>query len=179
MSRGVHLGFAAEDQVAFHECNGNIIMKEKAQNTLHIYKLHVAKNTYQEIWSEDFLHGVNTACVKAFYCDQNDGLKFLLQDRRTLTTQVLSSEGRKLLDSWHYEGILLTCDSYEKMYAVKKAEGKYEIVIVDHKYRNEKRLQPVNAKPTWSHPYLSVCKMKKRIVVASIDRTLDIYFRCK
>ena len=35
--------------------------------------------------------------------------KLLLQDKSTSTTLVLSADDRDLLDSWHHEGILLTC----------------------------------------------------------------------
>ena len=40
---------------------------------------------------------------------------------------------------------------------------------------SEIRLQPIASKPTWSHPYLSVSSNSRRIVVTSVDHTLDIY----
>ena len=177
MSRGDRLGFAAGKQVGYGRY-GEVVMKEKAQKTLHRYKFN--DKIYQETWSEDFPHGVNTASVIAVY-SATRGQKLLLQDKSTSTTLVLSSDGRELLDSWHHEGILLTClwDS-EPVYVVENTYGEYEIVIVN-KDRSETRLQPVTAKSPWSHPYLSVCYYESnfqhiiRIAVTSKDRTLDIY----
>ena len=180
-SRTVRLEFAAENQVGINRYTGEIIIKEKAQNTLHKYKLQSPDNLYQEIWSENFPHGINTASVIAAYCTIKNGCKIALQDKTSSTTLLLSSDGRQLLDSWHHEGILLACFHSEKFaYAVEKAEGEYEIVIVeandkDLKKRSEIKLQPVVAKPTWSNYYLSVCMSKLRIAVTSTDHTLDIY----
>ena len=186
-SRGVHLEFAAEDQVGFHNDTGEVIIKEKAQNTLHKYELQFPENIYQEIWSEDFPDGVNTASVIAVHevHESDFSYRLLLQDKNTSTTLALSFDDRKLLDSWHHEGILLTCFNFEYgVYAVEKAEEGYEIVIAetknkDHETRSETRLQPVAATPTWSHPYLSVCKGEGRLAVTSSDHTLDIYDKSK
>ena len=175
MSRGDRLEWAAEKQVGYGQ-HGEVVMKEKAQKTLHRYKLQRNEITYQEIWSEDFPHGVNTASVIAVYSDSSDEL--LLQDKSTSTTLVLSSNGRDLLDSWHHEGILLTCFSGNTpVYAVENTYGEYKIVIVN-KDRSETRLQPVAAKSPWSHPYLSACEyyLGRRIAVTSKDHTLDIYY---
>ena len=190
MSQGIHLEFPADYQVG-HRFNGEVIIKEKAQNTLHKYKLHFPKYIYQEIWSVDFPHGVNTASVTAVYSKKilgrelQYGYKVLLQDKSTSTTLILSSDGTKLLDSWHHEGILLTCFcsgwSEYFVHVVEKTDGEYEIVIIERNIRlnnkdiSETRLQPVAAKPTWSHPYLSLCKSNSRIAVTSTDHTLDIY----
>ena len=177
MSRGNRLEFAAEKQVGYN-AYGKVIIKEKARKTLHKYELQSREMVYQEIWSEDFPHGVNTASVIAVY-SPSGGDKLLLQDKSTSTTLVLSSDGREFLDSWNHEGIFLTClYQDEPVYAVEKTSREYEIVIVkenrDGKY--EKRLQPVASKPTWSHPYLSVCETAGRIAVTSKDHTLDIYY---
>ena len=174
MSRGDRLEFAAENQVGYG-LYGEIVIKEKAQKTLHNYKLQLNEITYQEIWSEDFPHGVNTASVTAVY-GVTGGCKLLLQDKSTSTTLVLSSDGRELLDSLHHEGILLTTIFVENLvYVVKNTYGEYEIVIVNGDI-SETRLQPVTTKPTWSHPYLSVCENISMIAVTSKDRTLDIYY---
>ena len=105
--------------------------------------------------------------------------KLLLQDKSTSTTLALSSDGGELLDSWHRKGILLTClKTAHLVYAVEKTEGEYEIVIDDWEQTSKKRLQPVTGKPTWSHPYLSVCypSWKDRMAVTSAaDHSLDIY----
>ena len=170
MSRGDRLGFAAEKQVGY--ClYGEVVIKEKAQKTLHKYKVQFNEMIHQEIWSDDFPRGVNTASVIGEW----DGHKLLLWDKSTSTTLLLSSDGRKLLDSWHHEGILLTCLRNSKpVYAVENAYGEYEIVIVKH--RSETRIQPVTTKSPWSHPYLSVCRYDhERIAVTSKDHTLDIY----
>ena len=184
--RSVRLEFAAEDQVGVNRYGGEVIMKQKAQNILHKYKLQSTENIYQKIWSEDFPHCVNTGSVIAAYSADKNDCKILLQDKSTSTILVLSSDGRKLLDSWHCKGILLAC--YKRgfvldvqfVYAVERAEGEYEIVFVegsdkDRKKRSEIKLQPVTAKNTWSHPELSVCKSKNRIAVTSTENTLDIY----
>ena len=152
-------------------------MKEKAQKTLHRYRLRVYEMIYQEIWSEDFPHGVSTASVIAVY-GLPGGCKLLLQDKSTSTTLVLSSDGRENLDSWVHEGILLTClFANEPVYAVENTYGEYEIVIVNED-RSETKL-PVTAKSPWSHPYLSVCQryIGDRIAVVSKDHTLDIYYK--
>ena len=166
--QGVRLEWAAANQVGF--CiEGEVIIKEKAQKTLHKYKLHSKEIMYQEMWSEHFPHGVDTASVIAVKYQEP-----LLQDKRS-TTLLLSNDGKILLDSWQHEGILLTCFLDKAVYAVEKTSGEYEIVIVDIDDRSETRLQPVAAKPTWSHTYLSVCGYEAGTVVASKDRTLDIY----
>ena len=175
MSRSDRLGFAAEKQVGYG-LHGEVVIKEKAQKTLHRYEFN--DKIYQEIWSEDFPHGVNTASVIAVYIALFSGHKLLLQDKSTSTTLVLSSDGREL-DSWHHEGILLTClRNGEPVYVVENTYGEYEIVIVNTD-RSETRLQPVTTKPTWSHPYLSVCQYYAlgKIAVTSKDHTLDIYCR--
>ena len=178
MSRGDRLEFAAEKQVGYGSVV-EVIIKEKAQKTLHRYDLQLNElKTYQEIWSEDFPHGVNTASVIAVY-SATGGQKLLLQDKSTSTTLVLSSDGRELLDSWHHEGILLTClYDNDPVYVVENTYGEYEIVIVNTD-RSETRLQPVAAKSPWSHPYLPVCQLfvGRRIAVTSKDHTLDIYYR--
>ena len=182
MSRGVRLEVAAEDQVGFYERTGEVFIKEKAQNTLHKYKLQFKENIYQEIWSEDFPDGVNTASVISMYDDDmyEDGynLKLVLHDKSTSSTLLLSSDGKELLDSWHHDDeILLTCFSSAFyglfVFAMEMAEGEYKIVIVEGS--STIRLQPVAAKPTWSNPYLSVCEIMRRLAVISTDHTLDIY----
>ena len=191
MSRGVRLEFAVEDLVGVYQ--RGVIIKEKAHNTLHEYELQLPEMIYRELWSEDFPHGVNAANVMAVGRWETF---VLLQDKNTSTTLVLSHEGKKRLGSWHQEGILLNWhdSSYENlfMYAVEKTYGEYEIVIVnrsrfppsysDNSFywgpdRDILRLQPVGTKPTWSHPYLSVCENDrgKRIAVTSTEHTLDIY----
>ena len=185
MSRCVQLEFAAENQVGYGR-HGEVVIKEKAQKTLHKYNLPWKEVVYKVIWSENFPHGVNTASVIAAYatiCKYDSvfvqEVHVILHDKTTSTTLVLSTDGRKLLDSWHHEGILLTCFDEQFVYAVEKAEGGYEIAIVNvKKGRSETKLQPFTAKPTWSHPYLSLCKsvFLKRIVVTSTDHTLDIYY---
>ena len=174
MSREDRLGFAAEKQVGYGIL-GNVCMKEKAQKTLHKYKLQLNKIvTYQEIWSEDIPHGVNTASVIAV----SDGFIHLLPDKSTSTTLELSSDGLELLHSWHHEGIPLTCLMFsEQVYVVENTYGEYEIVIVDNN-GSETRLQPVAAKSAWTHPYLSVCQFfdSNKIAVTSKDHTLDIYY---
>ena len=178
MSRGERLDFAAENQVGygFHR---EVIIKEKAQKTLHRYDLQVNEIVYQEVWSEDFPHGVNTGSVIAVYI-VSGGYKLLLQDKSKSTTLVLSSDGREILNSWHHEGILLTIlFDDEKVYVVENTYGEYEVVIVN-KDRSETRLQPVAVKSPWTHPYLSVCQycgFSSRIAVTSKDHTLDIYYR--
>ena len=46
-------------------CMEKSFIKEKAQKTLYRYNFN--DKIYQEIWSEDFPHGVNTASVIAVY----------------------------------------------------------------------------------------------------------------
>ena len=189
MSRGVRLVFAAENQVGFCQITGEVIIKKKTQNTLHKYKLQFLENVYLEIWSEDFPHGVNTASVIGV---ERNSFRLFIQDNSTSATLTLSSDGRKCLDSMHHEGILLTCLLLENfVYAVEKTEGEYEIAIVDKnvkysdsdsdKDRSEIRLQPVAAKSTWSHPYLSLCEdiSGDRVAVISTDHSLDIYDKRK
>ena len=176
MSRGHRLEWAAEKQVGYG-LFGEVIIKEKAQKTLHRYELQLNEIIHQEIWSEDLPHGVNTASIIAVYRLRGD-YKLFLQDKSTSTTLVLSSDGRELLDSWHHEGILLTClFDHEPVYVVENTYGEYKIVIVNED-RSETRLQPVAAKSPWSHPYLSVCQhyVGSRIAVTSKDHTLDIYY---
>ena len=153
MSRCKRLEIAAENHVGYGFFS-EVIIQEKARNSLHRYNLRKNELIYQEIWSEDFPHGVNTASVVAVY--DVIGGRLLLQDKSTSTTLVLSSDGRELVDSWHHEGILLTCLwGNEPVYVVENTYGEYEIAIV-REVRPEKRLQPVAAKTSWSHPYLSV-----------------------
>ena len=182
MSRCDRLEFAAENQVGYGTST-EVIIKEKAQNTLHKYKLQLNEiKTYQEIWSEDLPHGVNTASIIGAMYSWIDGETPLLHDKSTSTTLVLSSDGRKILDNWHHEGVHLTTFGsvvgLKQVYAVEKTSGEYEIVIV-HADRSETKLQPLTAKPTWSHPCLSVSQFinKRHIAVTSKDRTLDIYGR--
>ena len=198
VKQGVRLEFAAENQVSFNSYDYDIgeetdvnyraerrdvIIKDKAQNTLHQYQLEGC--IYKEGWSENLPPGVNTASIIAVY-SYGSGYKLLLQDKSTSTTLEFSPASRKL-DSWHYEGILLTClsitwrSSIYPVYAVEKTEGEYEIVIFsigDIEMILEKRLRPVTAKLTWSHPYLSVCgnETERRIAVTSSDRSLDICY---
>ena len=175
MSSGHRLKWAAEKQVGYGRY-GEVVLKEKAQKALHKYDLQLNEIIYQEIWSEDFPHGVNTASVIAVYVPSDD-YELLLQDKSTSTTLILSSDGREILDSRHHEGILLTClYNNEPVYAVENTYGECEIVIVN-KDRPETRLQPVATKSPWSHPYLSVCQyyVGSRIAVTSKDHTLDIY----
>ena len=181
-SRGVRLEFAAEDQVVFF--GDKVIIKVKAQNTLHKYELQLPKMIYQEMrMSEDLPHGVNTASVMAVRWGN-----ILLQDKSTSTTLQLSCKSTKLLDSWRHEGILLSYHRHvdnrnQFMYAVEKTYGEYEIVIVEmiyhlgcsREFRDIVRLQPVGTKPTWSHPYLSVCLKDQKLAVTSTEHTLDIY----
>ena len=47
MSRGDRLGFAAEKQVGYGSF-GKVIIKEKAQKTLHRYKLQLNEIIYKE-----------------------------------------------------------------------------------------------------------------------------------
>ena len=171
LSRSIHLEWAAENQVCYHGLFGEVTIKEKVQKILHRYDTEL-----KEIIHQDFPHGVNTASVIAVYSQTGDD-KLLLQDKSTSTTFLLSSDCREILDSWHHEGILITCLSRNKpVYAVEKTSGEYEIVIVDdNKDRSETRLRPVTTKPTWSHPYLSACEDIGKIAVTSNDHTLDIY----
>ena len=179
LSQAVRLEFAAEDQVGFGSF-GTVIIKEKVHKTLHKYQLQVHKNyVYQEIWREDFPHHVNTASIRAVYGNQP-----LLEDKKTSSTLVLSSDGRKLVDSWHHTGVLLTClpEPDRPVYAAKNSNGGYEIVfILGIKDKSEiklVRLQPVEAIPTWSHPYLSICEASepdRKAVTSHTDHTLDIY----
>ena len=177
MSRGDRLEWAAEKQVGYG-LFGEVMIKEKAQKTLHRFELQLNEIIRQEVRSEDFPHGVNTGSTIGVMYSLTDDHKLLLWDKSTSTTLVLSSDGRELLDSWHHEVVLLTILSHnEPVYAVESTYGEYEIVIVN-KDRSETRLQPVTTKPTWSHPYLSVCQYftGSRIAVTSKDHTLDIYY---
>ena len=170
--QGFGLEFAAEDQVCFSR--ETVIIKEKTQKTLHNYQQKDC--TYKEKWSENLPPDVNTASIIAVV--QWQGRKLLLQDKSTSTTLALSCDGGELLGRWHDEGILLTCLRDALVYAVEKTEGEYEIVIDDWEQTSRTRLQPVTGKPTWSHPYLSVCypSWKHRMVVTSAaNRSLDIY----
>ena len=176
MTQGVRLEFAAENQVGFEDITGEVIIQEKGQKRLHRYELKIQEgNVYQEEWSENFPHNISSASIITL-CEDHP----LLQDKGTSTILKMSSNGRELLDSWHHEGILLTSlFLYGLVYAVEKTNGEYEILIVKDKEtskkgRSEKRLQPVTAKPTWTHPYLSVTK-GDGIAVTSTHHTLDIY----
>ena len=175
MKQGVCLEFPAENQVDF---NGRVdfVMKEKAQKTLHKFTLE-GHGGSTEVWSTKIPPGVNTDGVIALYGSGYSDAKPILQDKGTSATLVLTSNGTELLDSWHHKGILLTCLDFEHpVYAVEKTEGEYEIVIVRYN-KSETRLQPVTTKPTWSHPYLSVCKdvVTDMLAVTSADPSLDIY----
>ena len=64
MSRGHRLDWAAEKQVGYG-WNEEVVIKEKAQKTLHRYDLQKNELIYQEIWNEDFPHSVNTASIIA------------------------------------------------------------------------------------------------------------------
>ena len=182
MSQIVRLEWAADNQVGYGQY-GDVIMKEKAQKTLHKYMLLLEEVIYKETWSENFPHDVNAASVIGV-CWHNSEYKPLLHDKSTSTTLVLSSDGKELLNSLHHEGVLLTYLCHDgldgqQVYAVEKTYGECEIVIVDNKDISETRLQPVAGKPTWSHPYLSVCEDMRNdwIAVTSKDHTLDIYYR--
>ena len=193
VKQGVHLEFAAEIQVGFSPHGKDVIIKEKAQKTLHQYQLEGW--IYKEGWSETLPPGVNTASIIAGYREYiygNDDYKLVLQDKRTSTTLVFSSNDREHLHSCHYEGILLTrvtaTFATYLVYAVEKTEGGYEIVVVNSAFvdvahiRKEKRLKPVTAKPTWSRPFLSVCTLSRGgghpniVVTSAADRSLDIYY---
>ena len=170
--QGFGLEFAAEDQVCFsHKI---VIIKEKIQKTLHNYQRK--DYTYKEKWSENLPPDINTASIIAV---ERKSSKLLLQDKSTSTTLALSSDGRELLGSWHRKGILLTClKDAHLVYAVDKTEGEYEIVIDDWEQTSRTRLQSVTGKPTWAHPYLSVCYLSSRDMIAvtcAADHSLDIY----
>ena len=182
-SQGHRLEWAAENQVAYSDDGRVVVMKEKAQNTraLHTYNMEFDMLSdeiiYQKRWNEDLPHGINPASVIAGY-GWTDGYRFLLEDKSTSTTLLLCPRGRELVGSWHHEGILLTCLKNAKLvFSVEKRSGEYEIVIVDTCNENKlESLQPITSKPTWSHPYLSVCEGEGRIAVTSKHHTLDIYY---
>ena len=147
----MHLEFAAEDQVGFGT-NGDVIIKEKAQNRLHKYQLQIKEgNVYPEIWSEDFPCGVNTARIIAI---DFIGNFLLLYDKSTSTVLKFCENGRKLIESWR--GILLACVAQTGPVHVEETDGKYEIII-DNYGSSIARLQPVAGRRPWTHPYLSVC----------------------
>ena len=175
VKQGIRLEFAAENQVDFGR-GGIFVLKEKAQNTIHKYNLK--RYTDKEVCITNLPSGVNTANIisECEFCNGTGGL--ILQDSSTAATLVLSPDGTELLDSWHHEGILLTClNGNDPMYAVETTEGEYEIaIVIDNK--SETRLQPVTGKPTWSHPYLSVANnlwTELMAVTSATDHSLDIY----
>ena len=181
MSQGVHLEFEAENQIGFKD-DATVVIKEKAQKTLHKYDLqHQEGNVYQKIWNVDFPLDVNDASIRSVSYSFPQDSYVLLQDKNTATLK-LSFDCRSVLDSpeswnsWHYEGIILPCSRIDRVYAVEKTDGEYEIIINDNNFNA--RLQPVAGRPSWKDPYLSVCVngvRKDRIAVASSNHTLDIY----
>ena len=171
ISQGVHLGFAAENQVSFRQ-DGEVVVKEKAQKTLHEYRLQIQeKNVYQKSRSEDFPSGVNGASIRS-----SCGPATFLQDNNTATLK-LAFHNLKPWKIWNHKGILLPCSRIKHVYAVEKTDGEYEIVINDYEFNV--RLQPAMGRPTWKDPYLSVCTdgltSIDRIAVTSTNRTLGIY----
>ena len=60
MSRGDRLEFAAEKQVGYGS-SGEVVIKEKAQKTLHRYDLQENEIILREIWRYGVPHGVNTS----------------------------------------------------------------------------------------------------------------------
>ena len=176
-SQDVHVGFAAEDQVSFNE-DGAVVIKEKAQKTLHKYELKTQeRNVYQKIWSVDFPPDVNDASIRSVPCSLVDYSYILLQDKNTATLK-LSLDSDSGWDSWNHEGIILPCSVLKHVYAVEKTVGEYEILIHDYHYKA--KLQPVAGRPTWKDPYLSVCVYgvcTDKVAVTSASRTLDIYSR--
>ena len=169
VSQGVHLGFAAEDQVGFNK-DGGVVVKEITRKTLHEYRLQIQeRNVYQESRSEDFPSGVNDASIRS-----SSGPSVLLQDKNT-ATQKRSFHNLQPWKSWHHEGTILPCSRMKCVYAVEKTDGEYEIIIDD--YNSKARLQPVTGGSPWKDPYLSLCMHggSDRIAVTSTNNTLQIY----
>ena len=170
-SQDIHLGFAAEDQVGFNS-DGAVVLKEKAQKTLHKYELQIQeRNVYKKSWSKNFPPDVGDASIRSVSGYHN----VLLQDKNTVTLK-LNFDCRKAWDNWHHSGIILPCSEIKCMYAVEKTNEEYELIIND-----KARLQSVMGRPTWTDPHLSVCGVSyeydvpERIAVTSTNRTLDIY----
>ena len=172
--RGVRLEVEAEGQVGFNR-QGEVVIKEKAQQTLHKYKLQILeRDLYQEIWSEDIPPGVNSASIRAV---TDLAHEVLLQDNSSATMK-WRFHNLKHWNSWNDEGIILPCSGIGRVYAVEKTAGEYEIIIHDNHFKA--RIQPVAGRSTWKDPYLSVCVSgvpEDRIAVTSTNHTLDIYSR--
>ena len=100
MSNGVSLEFAAENHVGF-DIYGKVIIKEKAQERLHIYQIQ-GGHVYQEIWSKNIPDGANTTRNIAI----SDSGNALLQDKSTLEILELSSDGRTFESRWNQKGNL-------------------------------------------------------------------------
>ena len=171
ISQGIHLEFAAEKQVGFRK-EGEVVVKEQAQKTLHEYRLRIQeKNVYQKSRSEDFPPDVNDASIRS-----SSGPSTFLQDNNTATLK-LAFHNLKPWKILHHEGILLPCSRIKHVYAVEKTDSEYEIIINDYEFNGG--LQPASGRPTWKDPYLSVCTDRvtsiDRIAVTSTNRTLGIY----
>ena len=169
MRQYVQLGFTAEDQVGFDE-DGTVVMKEKGQKTLHQFKLQNQEmNVYQKDRSYDFPPGANDASIRSL-----SEMTVFLQDKYTATLKRIFYEYSRW-GSYNHEGIILNCFGIERVYALAKSDGEYEIILVDKDFGP--RIQPVAGKPAWKDPYLSVCSNYGKMAVASTDNTLDIYRR--
>ena len=181
---------AGENQVAFNEL-GHLIIKEKEQKQLHCYNLH-AEESESAInqWSVQFPPDVNSASIRSATFGE-----VLMQDDRTSTLKLslqpptLHNNNKEVWESYHHEGVILPSIGQDdgRLYAVKKTNGEYEIIIdgCDIKATLQPvAVQPVAGRPTWKDPYLSVCARPAladwhidRIAVTSTNCTLDIYCR--
>ena len=179
MSQGVHLGFAAEDQVGFQR-DGSVVIKDKAHETLHKYELQIQEgDLYHKKWSYDLPFGLEDVSIRSA-----SGNNVVLQVKNTGTLKFIlyyKSIG-SVWDRLHHEGIYLNCCllDFEDVYAVERLDGEYEIVFTSN--CTKVRMHPVAGRPTWKDPYLSVCVKEDQyeqywMAVASANHTLDIYRR--
>ena len=168
MSQCVQQRFQAEDRVGFDE-GGKVVLKDKAQKTLHKYTMHIQeRSVYQKECSYDLPPHTSDASIR--YLSEKFGI-FLQNKNKPSLTLLLDNDNQ-----WrhlHHEGIFLLCPLTNPFFAVENINGGYEIIIDD-----TNKLQPIAGRPTWKDPYLSVCETgMSRLAVASTNHTLDIYSR--